>query len=132
MSTPTQAPKPAVSLIKTANASGGDTHAVTLGETIAYSYLRDQHRQRQPDDRGRLGPHQGPVSCPVPAFPGLAPGASETCTANTPYTVTQADVDRGSVVDTATATGTGPERGHQPAERPLDSDGHQRRRLPRR
>ena len=46
------------------------------------------------------------MSCPTPASPGLAPGDSETCTANNPYTVTQADVDAGQVSDTATATGT--------------------------
>ena len=45
-------------------------------------------------------------TCPVPAAPGLAPGASETCTGNTPHTVTQADVVAGHVSDTATATGT--------------------------
>ena len=51
-------------------------------------------------------PTLGPVTCPAPADPGLAPGDSETCTADTLYTVTQADVDDGKVLDTATATGT--------------------------
>ncbi len=43
------------------------------------------------------------VNCTSPT---LAPGASETCTAT--YTTTQADVDRGSIVNTGTATGTAP------------------------
>jgi uncharacterized repeat protein (TIGR01451 family) len=108
VSTPTQAPAPAVSLTKTANASGGDTHAVTVGETIAYSYLVTNTGNVNLTSISVSDPTEGPVNCPLPPAPGLAPGASETCTANTPYTVTQADVDRGSVVDTATATGTAP------------------------
>jgi hypothetical protein len=53
---------------------------------------------------GPLGP-LGPlgISCPSPT---LAPGASETCTAS--YTTTQADVDAGSITDTATASATDP------------------------
>jgi uncharacterized repeat protein (TIGR01451 family) len=44
------------------------------------------------------------VTCPTGA---VAPGASITCTSRT-YTLTQADVDEGSVDNTATATGTAP------------------------
>ena len=43
------------------------------------------------------------VTCPLGT---LAPGASETCTAT--YTTTQADVDRGSITNTGTASGTPP------------------------
>ena len=40
------------------------------------------------------------------ASPTLAPNAQETCTAT--YTTTQTDVDRGSITNTGTATGTPP------------------------
>lgn len=45
------------------------------------------------------------VTCPTTT---LAPGESVTCDADAPYTITQADVDNGQVVNTATATGTPP------------------------
>ena len=47
----------------------------------------------------------GAVTCPVTT---LAPGASTTCTADTPYLTTQAQVDAAQVVNTAQAAGTPP------------------------
>ena len=48
-------------------------------------------------------PGLSPISCPATT---LSPAANETCTAT--YTTTQADVDRGSLQTTGTATGTPP------------------------
>ena len=45
----------------------------------------------------------GPITCPQPS---LAPGAGENCTAT--YTVSQADMDAGTIQDTAKATGKAP------------------------
>ncbi|NNE58302.1 MAG: DUF11 domain-containing protein [Hellea sp.] len=45
------------------------------------------------------------VNCPALPIGGLAPGSSITCTAD--YTVTQADLDRGSVTNLASATSGG-------------------------
>ncbi len=52
-----------------------------------------------------LDAKSGPMTC---AATTLAPGASTTCTATTPYTITQPDVDATSVDNTATATGNDP------------------------
>lgn len=60
-----------------------------------------------------LGLDGMPVSCP----PGpLAPGATVSCTVSGRYTVTQADVDAGSVVFRAASQATGPKGQHVTAE----------------
>ena len=76
-----------------------------MGDTIAYTYLVTNTGNVTLASVAVSDPSQGPVTCPTPPAPGLDPGASLICTANSVYTVTQADVDNGSVVDTATATG---------------------------
>ena len=47
----------------------------------------------------------GNVTCDATT---LAPSAATDCTSDTPYTVVQADVDAGSILNTATAAGTDP------------------------
>ena len=99
---------PAVSIAKTATVNpASDQGAAEVGDTIAYSYVVT-NTCGNVDLASVLvnDPSIGSVTCPTPAAPGLAPGASETCTANSTYRVAQSDADAGSVVDTATATGT--------------------------
>jgi uncharacterized repeat protein (TIGR01451 family) len=101
-------PDSRVSLVKVANASAGDTSAPKLGETIAYAYLVTNTGNVNLASVAVSDPTIGPVTCPSPAAPGLAPADSLTCTAERPHTVTSADVAAGAVSDTATATGTDP------------------------
>jgi len=72
------------------------------GQTISYSYLVTNTGTESLTGVG-VTDNKVSVSCP---HSSLAPGASETCTAT--YTVTQADVDAGSVTNVATANGTNP------------------------
>jgi len=94
--------QPAISLDKTAF----PTLYSRPGEAIGYTYTVTNtgnatlHRVALTDDR------LGPVSCPLTA---LAPGDSMTCHAA--YVTTQADVNRGHIVNAAEVTGhprTGP------------------------
>jgi uncharacterized repeat protein (TIGR01451 family) len=91
-------PTSSLTLTKTTTSSGYGA----AGQTIPYSYLVTNSGATTltgiavTDDKTS-------VSCPSGT---LAKGASETCTGT--YTVTQGDVDSGSVTNTATAAGTAP------------------------
>ena len=74
------------------------------GQTIPYSYLVTNTGTTTLTGVGVSDDLVPTVSCPSGT---LAPGASETCTGS--YTVTQGDVDAGSVTDVATASGTNPQ-----------------------
>ncbi|WP_068108891.1 DUF11 domain-containing protein [Nocardioides dokdonensis] len=100
---------PGLTLVK----SGGpvvdaDGNGPDAGDTITYSFevtntgtvTLDPVTVHDP----QLGGPAPSVTCPGGA---LAPGATRTCTDAT-YVLTQADVDRGKVVNTAVATGTPP------------------------
>ena len=82
-----------------ANSSG----RVDAGDTIGYSFVVTNTGTVTVSTVAVTDPKVGTVSCPVTT---LAPGASTTCTAT--YTLTQADVDAGTVDNTATATATSP------------------------
>jgi uncharacterized repeat protein (TIGR01451 family) len=98
---------PALSVVK--SAPSAEVHAA--GDVIGYAFLVTNTGNvtldhvavsdtvAAPSDPANLSP----VTCPDTT---LAPGASTTCTAT--YTVTQADIDHGSVIDSATASGTPP------------------------
>ncbi|HMQ37536.1 MAG TPA: LPXTG cell wall anchor domain-containing protein [Micropruina sp.] len=90
---------PSISLTKTAGTPSGNT----AGSTIAYSFLVTNAGNVTLTSVSVADPKVGAVDCPVDV---LAPEASTTCTAT--YTLTQADVDAGEVVNTATASGTPP------------------------
>ena len=74
------------------------------GQTIPYSYLVANTGTTTLTGVGVSDDLVPTVSCPSAT---LAPGNSETCTGS--YTVTQGDVDAGSVTDVATASGTNPQ-----------------------
>ncbi len=88
---------PAITLDKQAGVPTG----ATAGSTIDYTFLVTNTGNVTLDPISVSDAKVGTVTCPVTV---LAPGASTTCTAT--YTLTQADVDAGEVVNTATASGT--------------------------
>ena len=122
---PADAPAPAVSLTKTGTVTPSiDQDAAKVGDTIAYSYKVTNVGNVTLASVAADDPALGTVTCPTPAAPGLVPGSSETCSADSTYTVTQADVDAGRVVDTATATGTDTQGGTSPPSDPSTATIH--------
>jgi uncharacterized repeat protein (TIGR01451 family) len=106
-STPTITPAPALTVVKSADPSG--TGTFTTGQTITYNFVVTNTgnvplNDITIDDGTFSG--TGALSSAVCPDPSLAVNAQEVCTAN--YTLTQADVDAGSVTNTATADGTPP------------------------
>ena len=77
---------------------------VDAGDTLAYTFVLSNTGAVTLTGLELDDPKTGPVSCPTTT---LAPNASTTCTAD--YTITQADVDAGTVDNTATATAAGPD-----------------------
>ena len=90
-------PAPKVLVHKTARVRPSSRqNAAEVGDVHLLHLRGDQHRERPPDlGRGLRSRLSVRSTCPAPAGSGLAPGASETCTADHTHTVTQADVDTG-------------------------------------
>ena len=87
---------PALTLVKTATPG---TYSA-IGATISYSYKLTNSGNVTLAGPFTVDDDKATVTCP--ADTSLAVGASITCTAS--YVVTQADLDAGSVTNTATAT----------------------------
>jgi uncharacterized repeat protein (TIGR01451 family) len=98
---------PSINLTKTmsANADEDESDDVSLNDTLTYTFnvTNDGNVNLDPVTVTDPMPGLSALSCDATS---LAPGASMTCTAT--YTVTQADVDAGSIYNMATATGTPP------------------------
>jgi uncharacterized repeat protein (TIGR01451 family) len=111
------APVSALTIVKSAS----PTTVGAAGDAVTYSFLvTNTGNVTLTDvavtDTGFTGTGTlGPVVCPAGAA-SLAPGASVTCTVS--YTFTQADIDAGSVTNSATATGTPPGGGTPPTSPP--------------
>ena len=77
-----------------------DTSYAAAGDVLHYSYLVTNSGNVTLTDPFTVSDDKTTVTCPATA--SLAPATSITCTAT--YSVTQGDVDSGSVTNTATAT----------------------------
>ena len=92
--------KPALTLIKTASPSTYDA----ANQTISYSYKLTNTGNVTLVGPFSVADDKTTVTCPQPADGALSPGEEMTCQAN--YVITQADLDNGSVTNTAKAKGS--------------------------
>lgn len=108
--TVTAAASPELTIVK--SASPNDAASFVVGQQIQYSFVvRNTGNVTLTEVEAVESAFTGSGPAPEPACPPsaavLAPNASITCHAT--YTLTQADVDRGTVDNTAIATGTAPD-----------------------
>ncbi len=90
---------PALTVVKS-ETSGANFSAV--GDQITYDYVVTNAGNITIDQQISVADDQTTVSCPATPSAGIAPGATLTCTSV--YTVTQADLDAGQVVNVASAS----------------------------
>ncbi|MGG5257805.1 DUF7507 domain-containing protein [Phycicoccus avicenniae] len=99
----------AVALTKTAGAvvDANADGRQSAGDTVAYTFTVRNVSTVTLSSVSVSDPRLGTVTCTATT---LAPGASTTCTA-APYRLTQADLDAGTVVNTASVTASDPRGG---------------------
>jgi uncharacterized repeat protein (TIGR01451 family) len=109
----------AIDLVKDGTLDPGADVVANPGDLINYTFVVSNTGNAALSDVTVSDPLVSPITCPSGnPIPSLAPGASETCTGS--YAITQADIDAGSVLNTATATG------QDPAGTPVtDTDTHE-------
>ena len=81
-----------------------DGNGPDAGDTVTYTFAVLNRGNLPLNPVTVTDPLVGPITCPTGA---LAPGATINCSSSV-YTLTQADVNSGRVINTATATGTPP------------------------
>jgi uncharacterized repeat protein (TIGR01451 family) len=95
---------PQVALVKSAApVSDLDGNGPDAGDTIDYNFVVSNEGNQTLTNLGIVDAKLGAVNCPVTA---LLPATSTTCTAT--YTLIQADIDAGSVTNTATVSAQDP------------------------
>ena len=97
--TVTAVPTKSLSLVKTATPGTYDS----VGDTIYYSYLVTNSGNVTLNGPFSVLDDKATVTCTQPEDGKLSPNEEMTCTAS--YTITQTDLDNGSVTNTATASG---------------------------
>jgi uncharacterized repeat protein (TIGR01451 family) len=98
--TVTAVQSPALTLVK--NVTAGDPYAA-VNDVVTYSYVVTNSGNVTITEPISVDDNKiTPVTCPALPAGGLEPTRTLTCTAS--YTVTQADLNAGSVTNTATAT----------------------------
>jgi len=103
-------PQPGLSIVKTASVT--DSSDFVVGNEVTYKFVVTNTgdvtlTDVNVDDIEFTGSGDlSEVVCPTDEATSMAPGASMTCTAT--YTLTQADIDAGTVENSAKATGTPP------------------------
>ncbi|MBO9523210.1 MAG: DUF11 domain-containing protein [Nocardioidaceae bacterium] len=104
---------PQITLTKTAGTvTDADGNGTDAGDTLGFSFSVQNTGNVTLDPVTVADPLLAGQGITISCAPGpLAPTATRTCTASAPYTLTQADIDSGTVSNTATASGTTPSGG---------------------